>query len=100
MASVDSYNVYALNVSSTHNHSIYSTDGSAALSNHTSIRNLNNSTGSSTQILGDTPYDSFSVIGYTSGDTQGGNSDVLTDAGGTVALLRYPLIFSTKISMG
>ena len=95
MASVDSYNVYALNVSSTHNHSIYSTDGSAALSNHTSIGNLNNSTGSSTQILGDTPYDSFSVIGYTSGDTQGGNSDVLTDAGGTVALVYRGYVTAT-----
>lgn len=95
MASVDSYNVYALNVSGSHGQLTYSTDGSAALSDHTSVKDLNNSTGSSTQILGDTPYDSFSVVGYNSDDTQDGNSDVLTDAGGLADLVYRGYVTAT-----
>lgn len=86
MAAVNSYDVYVLNVSGHGSKMVYSTDGSAAIASSASLVDDNNTTGSSTSILGDTPYDSFEVAGYTSASTVNG-SDVLTDAGGSVPLV-------------
>ena len=87
VAKVDQYTVFKLTAHGTGASQTFSTNGDAPIATSTSIVDDNNSSGSNTNILGDTPYDSFSVVGYDSPDTQGGASDKLTDDNGTSPLL-------------
>ena len=86
MARVDQYNVFQAVASGTGAGLKFATGANSELATQASIVN-DNTTGSNTNILGDVPYDSFSVLGYDSPDTQGGASDELTDAGGAQPLL-------------
>ena len=85
MAKVDEYTVYKLKSVGTGTNQTFSTNG--LLATNTSIIDDNTSVGSNTNILGDTVYDSFSVVGYDSDDTTGPGGDKLADAGGTNPLI-------------